>query len=166
MSALIRLKKLWTEQPLLAGCGCALALTVLMCGAGGVLLGLGWKVAGSKISELSGVDSIIATSQSLAEHGLTFSISNTTEAGTEYTLAPVQPRAVTCEELKAALGPHLVGDLSRIVIISESTVVNPDGGQTSTVPVRCTWDAEAAAVPSSVSGETSPEDIELPAVGQ
>ncbi len=163
MSSVNSFKKLWTEQPLLAGCGCALVLTVLMCGVGGLLLGLGWQVAGSKISELSGVDSILETSKSLAERGLSFSISNTTESGTEYTLVPIQPREVTCEELKAALGPHLIGDLARIVILSESTALGPDGAQISAVPVRCTWDAEAAALPSTVPSEPTREDGELPA---
>jgi len=165
MSSVNSFKKLWTEQPLLAGCGCALVLTVIMCGAGGLLLGLGWQVAGSKISEISGVDSILETSKSLAERGLSFSVSNTTEAGTEYTLAPIQPREVTCEELKAALGPHLVGDLARIVILSESTVVGPDGAQTRTVPVRCTWDAEAAGLPATLPSASTLEDRGLPAAG-
>jgi hypothetical protein len=165
MSSVDSFKKLWTEQPLLVGCGCALVLTVLMCGAGGLLLGLGWQVGGSKISGVFGVDSILATSKSLSERGLSFSVSNTTEAGSEYTLVPMQPREVTCDELKAALGPHLVGDLARIVIISESTVAGADGTQTSTVPVRCTWDAGAAALPSTLPSESDREDIELPAAG-
>lgn len=161
MSLSSSFKKLWTDQPLLAGCGCVLLLSVALCGSGGLLIGLGWEVAGGKISEMSGVDSIFETSKSLAERGLTFGVSTTTEAGTEYTLLPMQPREVTCEELKAAMGPHLTGDLATIVIVSESTV----GAESRTVPIRCTWDAKAAAVPSREDPVSIPVDSGLPASG-
>ncbi len=153
MSAVASFKKLWAEQPLLAGCGCVLALSLVLCGVGGLLIGLGWQVAGGKLSELSGVDSILATSQSLAEHGLTFSVSNTTEKGTEYTLLPIEPREITCEELKAALGPHLVGDKAKIVILSESTAPAIAGSAPKSLPIRCAWDAGAAGVPDAVDRE-------------
>jgi len=161
MSLSSSFKKLWSEQPLLAGCGCVLLISVALCGSGGLLLGLGWELAGGKISKMSGVDSIFQTSKSLAERGLTFGVSNTTEAGTEYTVLPMQPREVTCEELKAALGPHLTGDLTTIVILSESTV----GSQAQAVPIRCTWDAKAASVPSRHEPVSIPVEADLPASG-
>ena len=161
MSLSLRFKKLWSEQPLLAGCGCLLLISFVLCGSGGLLMGLGWEFAGGKISKMSGVDSIFQTSKSLAERGLTFGISNTTEAGTEYTLLPMKPREVTCEELKAAIGPHLTGDLATIVIVSESTV----DSQSQPVPIRCTWDAKAAAVPPRDEPVSIPVDAGLPASG-
>jgi hypothetical protein len=161
MSRSSSFKKLWSEQPLLAGCGCVLLVSVVLCGSGGLLMGLGWEFAGGKISKMSGVDSIFETSKSLAERGLTFGVSNTTEAGTEYTLLPMQPREVTCEELKAALGPHLTGDLATIVILSESTMSSQSHG----VPIRCTWDAKAASVPSAVEPVSIPVDGRLPDSG-
>ena len=163
MVAVHKIKKLWTEQPLLVGCGCMLLLSVVMCGVGGLLLGIGWQVAGGKISEISGVDSIIETSQSLAEQGLSFSVSNTTAAGIEYVLMPMQPREVTCEELKAALGPHLVGDGDTIVIRSLSTVPAVGGQQSITVPIRCTWDAPSAATPAPSAATPAPSEPEFSA---
>ncbi|MBJ95377.1 MAG: hypothetical protein CMP23_13020 [Rickettsiales bacterium] len=156
-----RLKKAWDEQPILVGCGCLLLLCFVMCGVGGLLAGLGVQVAGQKISALSGVDSILETSQSLASRGFTFQLSNTTETGTLYRIMPVEPREVSCEELKTALGPHLTGDLSTVVIESESTVPSPTGDMLNKVPIRCSWDPSAMGLDVELSKavRASPESV-------
>jgi len=120
---------------------------LIFCGAGGLLLVVGWEAVGSKISEASGVDSIFATSQDLAAAGFTFGAHTSSEKGTEYTLMPLSPREVTCEELKAVLQPHLVGSLATVVIVSQSTLGVGEEGVETTVPVRCTWEGGAAAAP-------------------
>jgi hypothetical protein len=148
-------RKLWRDQPLLVGCGWALLLVLIVCGGGYKLVQMGWNKAGdlgselsSKVSETSaGVDSIFQTAQDLAAAGFSFGASTTSGAGREYTLLPMPPREVRCEELKAVLQPHLVDDVSSVVIKSESTISNAAGVQ-QVIPVRCSWEGGAAAVPS------------------
>jgi hypothetical protein len=156
------LRKAWRDQPLLVGCGCALLAMLVFCGAGGLLLAVGWEAAGSKISEASGVDSIFGTSRDLAAAGFTFGAHTSTGRGTEYTLMPVPAREVTCEELKAALQPHLVGSLATVVIVSQSTVGAGEDGAGTSVPVRCTWEGGAAAAPEPVPAQESSDPPSRP----
>jgi len=128
------------------GCGCALLLVLGACGGAGLLVKMGWNTAGSKFSAIAGVDSMLQTAKDVSGAGFSFGV-NTSPDGTEYTLKPMSPREVSCEELKDILQPHLVGDLSSVVILSESTITDVEGRQ-QVIPVRCSWEGGAAAEPS------------------
>jgi len=162
-------RKLWRDQPLLVGCGWALLLVLIVCGGSYQLAQMGWNKAGevgselaSKFSETSaGVDSIFQTERDLRAAGFSFGVSTTSGVGREYTLLPMPPREVRCEELKAVLQPHLAGDFSSVVIISESTSTNAAGGQ-QVIPVRCSWEGGAAAAPSQRDLPQTPKPADGP----
>jgi len=147
------IKKLFRDQPLLAGCGSVLVLMLLLCGLGGLLLGLGWDKLGGVLSDASGVDSFLDTAVDVSAADFSFEVSNTTDSGIEYTMQPNGPREVSCEELKAILGPHLVGDRERVVIRSTSTIEAGDGGE-QVVPIECTWDGAAVTAPEAAQSPT------------
>ncbi len=125
------------EQPILAGCLGILAIgTLVLCG-GGALLVLGGKALVDKASESAGVDGVISTAQAADAAGFMFNVA-IDEGGTVYTLAPMEPRTVTCDDVQAVLFPHLTGTLETVVVQSQSILLNDDGSYT-TVPLTCTW---------------------------
>ncbi len=125
------------EQPILAGCLGLLALGALISCGGGALLVLGGKALVDKASESAGVDGVIATAQAAGAAGFMFNVA-IDDRGTIYTLSPLEPRIVTCDEVQALLFPHLTGTLETVQVESQSIIENEDGSYT-TVPLSCTW---------------------------
>lgn len=128
--------KFMKDQPVLAGCLGALALLILVsCGLGALLV-VGGKAAFDKAADTVGLDGIMSTAADASAAGFALSVNVDDQEGTVFSMVPLEPRDVTCDELKAILLPHLTGTLETVKIASQSVVQNEDGSYTS-VPLDC-----------------------------
>ena len=145
------------DQPILAGCLGLVGLgTVALCGLG-LLAGLGVRGCTSALNEATGVDSMLGTVGDAVEAGFTFNVS-VTNGETTFGMHPTELRAVTCDDIKAVLFPHLNGSLETVRVESSSQVLQSDGTST-VVPVTCTWSGspgEKSLEPDSAGGSLNP----------
>lgn len=157
------LGKLMRDQPILAGCLGLLALGVLVsCGAGALLL-VGGKALVDKAAESTGIDSVISTAQDAAAAGYAFNVA-IDNGDTVFSMIPMEPKTITCDDVQAFLFPHLTGTLERVRVQSQSVLLNEDGSYT-TVPLDCSWDNfPSKDTPRGAASIPTAPPVEEPAV--
>lgn len=149
------------DNPILAGCLGLLVLgTLLSCGAG-LLVYLGFNAAVDKVSESTGLDSLMGTVMDFNTHGYGFSMNVTPEEGTVFNIEPLEVREVTCEDIEVLLLPHLTGALETVTVNSSSHQPLGDGRVTVT-PLSCTWSGNPGS-PTSPPAPLGPPPQEAPA---
>ena len=131
-------RRQFEERPILAGCGVAAGLAILLsCGGGLLLVGGGATLFKGAMDEM-GVDGLMSLSMDAQKAGFAIGMSAGTNQEAVFTMTPVEPRVVSCEELAALLFPHLTGKREVVIAESESVTAQPGGGYLSN-PVTCRW---------------------------